>query len=476
MRRGGLFLLAALLCCAGRWALSQGPAVGRSEHPDEGLWAASGKRAFERTFLERDLPPDEWLDPRLGPFDGPNPSFGKLLVGASLYAHDAVRHDAALEGYEDLGVGLGPTARAVSFPPYDWSELRARRPGAAPLRAARAPLGWLAAALPALLFLFVTRALGSPLAGLAAATALLVRPLFLEQGRLAMMDTPATALGLAALLLLVPPRSTRDEPSGGESDREPDPARSATPGDGLGAGPPGHRPTSVARALTAGTCAGLATATKLTGLLAPLLGLAWILLRPGRDADDPEGLRQALPPGLARTRAAVLFTLSAVAAFWLANPPLHRTPVAGLAPMLELAAEVPRYDVPHERRLDGVPARLDALLRVGIGDDAPLAHWTGLPFADAFLACCGLFVLARGLRREPGRRPATVLLGLWALASCGLVLATTPFDWRRWYVPMEPVWATCSGLGLLFLLRLPFTHSRPDGARGAAIPSSPERG
>ena len=434
MRRFGLLLLAALLCCLGRWTQLHGPAAGRSEHPDEGLWAASGKRAYERLALEHDVSLDEWSDPRLGPFDCPNPSFGKLLVGASLYAHGVVQAEAAISGYEDLGVGLGPSSQASSFPAFDWSELRTRRPGDAQRAAARKPLNWLAAALPALLFLFVSRALGSLALGIAAALSLVARPLFLEQARLALMDAPATTLGLAALLLLV------DGPARGTAS----PVASVGP----------------MRALSAGTLSGLAAATKLTGLFAPALGLAWLALRPMQAPDDPEGLRHRLPPWLVRLRAVVLFGCAALLSFWLANPQLYRAPLAGLEPMLALAEEVPKYDVPDERRLHDLPSRLGASVRIGLGEDAPFAHWAGLPFADAFLACAGLFVLARALRRDSPALSGAVLLCLWSLVSLALVLATTPFDWRRWYVPMEPVWALCSGLGIGLVLHVVFRPLR----------------
>ena len=391
-----------VLVVAGRFLLSQATPPSRDYHPDEGVWLAVSTHAFHQLFVEGDLRYETWSDPRFGEFGTRSPAVGKYVFGLSLFVQGRLAPGGVVPGYAfEQG--------------FDWDAVAERRPPAASLEAARRASAWLAVGCGVLLFLLARELTGSRSIGVCAALVLLLDPLLVRASQRVMMDVPALFFSLLALW-----------------------AGARLCVGGLDAS---WRRTAVVTVVTGLAC-GLALATKMNSLLVLAVILCWVILA-----------RPALDARVLGVTAGLLLACGAV--FVASNPFLYTSPFANSLHLLELGQLVTGYEVHPALELNDWPARIEALLRVGIVRSGPLAGWLGLPSLAAVLDG-GLALLGAGLllarcfeaRRAPAsRRGHGFALVYFAVMTAG-VLWWTPFVWTRWYLPVEPAWALLEGAAL----------------------------
>jgi hypothetical protein len=405
-----------LLVVAARVLLPLVPAAGHNYHPDEGIWLAVASETFEKAFLARDLRHESWSDPRWEEFGTRNPMVGKYVFGLALFLQGRIEPGRPLPGYE-LEAG------------FDWQALRQTRPPPEPLAAGRRAALWLGAGSVALLFVLARTLLGSTAVALAAALLLLADPFFARSCRSVMLDVPALFFSLLALC------------AG---------ARLCAV---LARGPSSAALWTLALWTAAtGVACGLAISTKINALLVPCVIVAWLgVARPKLDR------RTA-------TVAAGLL-LGAAGVFVATNPFLWEAPVRNTLHILELGGIVAQYDVHPFEELRGPLHRVEALLRVGVSISGSLSNAIGQrglgPWLDGTLCAAGLAIcLARafGLRRadadgERSRQGSAFVVVYFGVVAIGL-LASIPFVWTRWYLPLEPGWALLEATALAALVAL----------------------
>ena len=261
----------------------------------------------------------------------------------------------------------------------------------------------------ALLFLLGRELAASLWPGLLAALVLLADPLLVRSSRSVMMDVPALFFSLLALW-------------GGAQlcRRIQEPDASATTG----------------MTLATGLACGLALATKMNTLLVLGVVLLWVWV--------------SAPRLNARTLATLVgLALLPALVFVATNPFLYRAPIEGTLHILELGALVAQYDVTHFQQLRDWPDRIAALVHVGITTSASLGRLTGLGgwLDGALCALGGGVLLVHAWARHRG---AVLTLVYLAVTTAG-ILWWTPYVWRRWYLPMEPLWALLEALGVAAL-------------------------
>lgn len=394
-------------------------------HPDEGVWTAAGKYYFERFFLEGDFSYETWSSPRYMHFGHWNPTVGKFLFGASLFAQGVVEEGVPVRPYDDFGGMLG------------WNVIARSRPPAEILAASRRFVVLVGAVSTAVVFLLVRALTRSWATGALAALLQTTSPLWAVITGRALMDTPALLFGLATLLALTwaLPRH------GGEG-------RARRPWLG---------------GLVVGAALGAALGTKLNTLLVAAVGVAWAaawiawryapLLRErgARDADLVGLVREHPAPfrRLVVVGATALFVSGAV--FYASNPYLYPRPVGNTLVLLSLNQALRDYPAPPDQRLDSWGERFGSLIHSG--ERGPLGRATGWPPADVVLAGLGALALVRRTARGRRARLEASWLLLWVGVTAAGVLVATPFNWARFYAPMIPCWAALEAAGLVAVVR-----------------------
>jgi len=242
-----------------------------------------------------------------------------------------------------------------------------------------------------LLFLLVSELTASTAVGILTAALFVTRPLVLESARQAMVDMPAVTFGLLTLLFAA--RATTE--------------RALSP------------------VVLAGLACGLAAACKLSGALVAVIAVAWWAARSDR-------------PPLALSL--LLFLATASLGFVLVQLPAWSGPLDHLAAIVEHARQVGRYHVPPERHLVSWSARAARVATMGLATSDPLRAWLGWSGAGAALAALGAL--------GSWRRPWAPALAIWLSTAALALVLTVPFDWRRWFLPLEPCWAFLQALGL----------------------------
>jgi hypothetical protein len=396
-----------------------------SYHVDEGFWIGAGHYAFQTAFVQRDFSYLAWSDPRFHTFGTRNPPLGKYIVGAGIHLGGRGDVEHTFPGFDFRK-------------PWVFSDVAHRRPEPEVLRLARTPMPWLGAGSATLLFLLVCRLTASWLLGLLSAIIFFSQPLVLSSTSRAIMDIPALFF---SLLLLWSAASL-----------------------GPSALQPGRGPV-FRYALAVGIGCGLALSTKLSTLTAAATAGIWMLIEVGaivvtrqRSGQLPwsEALRNCRTSLLHTVAAGVGSVTVAALVFYALNPYLYTHPIQNTERIWQLTEIVSNYRMPPEVTLDTWHKRWSALWRFGFEDSGWLSHWFGLKWADGALAGCGLIMLgARAFGRSSLRRRLNALhLLVWMLLLVGTIVSWAPFAWRRWYVPLEPVWAVLEVLGAVLLSEL----------------------
>jgi hypothetical protein len=355
-------------------------------HGDETYWTAAGFTMATLVWVERDLFAPFWtgaatvpvLENRdLSAAAVRNPKLGALLVGTSILVS-------------------GTPAPAWTLYRFDksaaWNRERGNLPSPATLVAGRLPIAAFGV-LGALFFFSLLRTQIPPALAFAGALLLACNPLVHLVYRRAMLDGPAFALSIGAVLFTV--RACRD---------------------------PGR--TRLFLAVAALGCA--AVSCKLNaGILLPAMGLAIAL---------ESALRRRAAPLLRALAAGV----AALVVFVLLNPTLYPAPASGLVAMLALGGEM--QGLPAFFPMDALP---DVTSRASAAYDLVLFRFgminalVSLPI-DGVLLAAGAVILAG---RARGSASARVLL-CW-LAAAGLAVCLwPPVRWDRYFLPaLAPVFA-----------------------------------
>ncbi len=96
----------------------------------------------------------------------------------------------------------------------------------------------------------------------------------------------------------------------------------------------------------------------------------------------------------------------------------------------------------------------------GVADeisDYESSHLAGItspimPMIRVSLIVAGLFAMGFGWRH--GQKNIVGVLALWAIGICLISLVTTPLDWQRYYLPIQPPLSIVMGLGGAALLQM----------------------
>jgi hypothetical protein len=395
-------------------------------HGDEGRWIAAGDYYFQQFFIKRDWSYDTWSKDRFGPFGTRNPVIGKYIIGASLYLH---------------GVG----GRYTSAPSYDfqqdfaWNAAQGNIPAVNELVAARRPIAWMGILSSVLLF-FITRELfDSWLTGFCAAVLLVFDPLVLHSSHYARIDTPALffsllALGMA-LRMYVALRHDKQR-------------------------------QAVLWSVGLGIVCGLGVGTKLNALLIFVIcglwgGVSFFLSYLERrtftssNRSVLETMRQIKKPAWNTVTNVALFTLVTAITFLALNPFLYPDPVQNTWHLLEFGQVVANYEVPVEQRLVTWAQRWQSLLKIGLEQTGFFHYWFRWPWVDKVLAGLGILVCVHMITRPDQNR--TLRYGcswfaVWLAIELAGSLYWVPFNWPRWYLPLEPCWAILAASGITLLL------------------------
>lgn len=348
-------------------------------HRDEANWISISQFTFRAFVVDRDFQHQYWSLP-LNTFGCYNPHIAKLLIGASLWIHGEGEYGGLVRwnGGRDL----------------EWHIEKGIAPTTHELHAGRLPVVLLTAGTAALLVLLTTmmRRNASGAIGAAIAVAIfLSHPVIREGGRRAMVDVPAAAFSLAALVLAVMARTRLLAGSG---------AKGLLPGVG------------------AAVCAGLAAGSKLNaGLIVIVLGLiALITFFAKRNRFTFTNL--------------ILIALLPLVFFVGHNPFLWNSPFEGIRIMLDFGKIV-------SERVDKYP---DVALTTW---SARVAAFYKMLFPLPLLAWLTVASLIPLFRRWRDNLPVI----LWAVVIPLGVLYWTPLAWERYYIPAVPVIALLIGQG-----------------------------
>ncbi|MGH0029128.1 MAG: ArnT family glycosyltransferase [Myxococcota bacterium] len=381
-------------------------------HGDEAYWIQAGARSAARVAAG-DLRSPDWQTGAMASVldvDHPtetaatrNPKLGALLIGAGVRLADA---PLPARWSRDYGFG-----RSV-----EWNRRNGFLPARETLRAGRLPVALLgvagAVALYALLCGVVHR-------GWAFAVALLyaTSPLVWTAARRAMLDGPALAFSLGAV---------------------------------LAAAAVCRAPRRLAPMLAAGLLCGAALASKLNAaVLVPVLVLAFGL----------EAVRRRDPRLLGR---AALAGVLALAVFVGTNPTLYVAPVEGMLSMLRIGGEVgglgrifPGVSLPT------LASRVEAAARFLLVDGGVVGGRLGVP-VDLLLLPAGAVLLVRRARGDATAR----LCALWLVCGVTAVCVWPPVRWDRYFLPALPPIAVAEALALGAagsLVAERFARARTDG-------------
>jgi 4-amino-4-deoxy-L-arabinose transferase-like glycosyltransferase len=238
------------------------------------------------------------------------------------------------------------------------------------------------------------------------------------------------------------------------------------------------RPGAWRWAVGLGLALGLASATKLTGLvgLVPVLGLGaalaiWLARRQGRQAAQAaQGGQEDRRAGLAAARAVLIWSglaaAIALAVFVIVNPYLWRDPLGGLVGMLENRRDEMAFqqDQWPEYAVTGWAERpwltVSGSLQVGPLAETPLAVLVNLP-----LLMVGLAGLLHHWRRGRLSLAAGALLA-WAAVYVVVIVAGLGLKYPRYFMPSTVLLLPIVGLGVALVVgaiweRLPLATGRP---------------
>jgi 4-amino-4-deoxy-L-arabinose transferase-like glycosyltransferase len=382
---------------------------------DETLWLAVSNKLFRLFVVEHDFGHSAWRE-EFSTFGSRQPQIGKYLIGIGTYAAGY-----SAEPYTPYRYNWG---RDLS-----WNRANGGVPPAHLVAAGRLPVALLGIGA-CLVFYWLIALVTNPWTATLATVGMVQGGLLAESSRRAMIDTPALAFGLLALVGMVYTlRALRRQ----------QPRRAA------------------GAAALAGLACGLAVGTKLNTLL--ILAVCALTLL-GEAALAPAWRGRRLP----------LLCLALVAAgtalvVYIANPFLHVDVLAGLRHQVEMGYLV--ATIPFDQ-LTTPAARVLAVWQSTL-DFGPFARM-GLPI-DRWLLLAGLVALAaRGWQhRAELRAQGLDLLLVWIAVSYIGITVWLPHAWARYYLPLQPCNAFVEAYGLLWLLSSAFVRSRRlfAGSQGA---------
>lgn len=368
---------------------------------DETLWLAVSNKLFRLYAVERDFGDPAWQQD-YSTFGTWQPQIGKYVIGLGTYfgGYTAEPYQAFYYNWQhDLA----------------WNMANKGVPPAELVLTGRLPVACMGM-LAGLLFYWLASLLLGPWPGLLAVAILLAGRLLVDSSRVAMIDSPALAFGLATLIALVYLlRALRRHE-----------ARKA-----------------LLLAIPTGVVAGLAIGTKLNTLLVVavcvvmLLGEALVQLR----------VRPRL--GLVALLACATSILCAWLVFYASNPFLYGNAIAGsrhLVGMGALVATIPFDQITSQS--GRVQAIWDQLLVY-----APLAR-LGLPY-DRWLILFGLASLATAALPYHAylRRHQLDVLLVWTVVSYVGITLWLPHPWPRYYLPLQPCNALLETIAIVWPLR-----------------------
>jgi hypothetical protein len=179
-------------------------------------------------------------------------------------------------------------------------------------------------------------------------------------------------------------------------------------------------------------------------------------------------LRQDSKPVWITVTSVALFSLLTIVVFLALNPFLYSHPVRNTGHMVELGRLVTRYNVPADQRLDAWARRWDSLMAIGLERTGFFRYYLHWPWIDKILAGLGALIGARAI---VGRGQSKLLrrdyswCAIWLAVTLAGILYWTPFSWPRWYLPLEPCWATLEGIGFAWVLAAGWQICQPAFAK-----------
>ncbi len=366
-------------------------------HRDEANWIITGRTSFRTFFIDHDFDAPYWSAP-MNSFGRYNPQIGKYLIGASLWLR------GEREGRKDV-VRWNPK-RSLA-----WHIREGIAPAPAELAAARIPavlLGAFAVAALVLMVLTVEGGVAGVIGGYAAAAVFLANPVVRNGARRAMLDIPALAFSLAAILF---------------TEAAFDSFRTRREGRGF------------ALAAAGSLFAGIALSTKLNaGMIVAVVAAANLVLLAARR----------------NRRAAMALTVTYILpplVFVGHNPYLWHHTIDGIRAMLHFGTAVSQ--------------------RTTIYPDEALLTWTdrwGTLFRMVFPPPALIVPAAVGLAALLRERKRHVALLLWSTLVPVAVAAWTPLAWGRYYTPAIAAGAFLAGYGIAVtaVVAFPRAENRAD--------------
>lgn len=346
-------------------------------HGDEGRWIETSKWTFNKFLVERDYSASEWRSSQLGSYGKTTPNAGKLLIGTALY----------LSGFREFR----------GLPDWDWTESsqwNITNGNPAPvdeLRVARRLIVLTTALTAGLLFagvsLLVPRWQGK-IGGILASLVFLAHPRVHTLGRQVMLDMPALAFSLAAILC---------------SWRAVEKSSSSNVRRGIWG-------------VSAGIFSGLALSSKLNAgiVFITVLGVATVAL-----VLDSRRWTRIFYAAVALLPPIIFLSL---------DPQLWPDIKGGIEAMFELGRSIAgrRYLFPDV-----------ALWTVG---DRLAAFYSGI-FGGVLQLLLFAIAVVSLLRNWATTWP----FATWGLLAISAVLWWTPLNWDRYYLPVVPFYALAIG-------------------------------
>jgi 4-amino-4-deoxy-L-arabinose transferase-like glycosyltransferase len=375
-------------------------------HGDENTWIAISTQAFQLFFVRRDYANPFWFK-EYSSWGSYQPQIGKYVIGAG----------TAVAGYRDIPLVWFRFDQSVS-----WNIEHRIIYDSAIVRAARMPVALLGAVSCLLLYWLVTL-IADWRYGVLAVVALLGMRLIIISSRRAMIDTPALFFSLVALVCLVYL---------------------------LRAIQAGRDRAALSWAVATGLASGLACASKLNALMA--LGTCEVALLVNA-AIAREWRRKVLLHGI----CAVLVILWAWLIFFSSNPFLYSDPIAGVRHMLGLAQFLVDHPTPWSTPL--LTDKLRVLWRNTLYYE-PLRQ-LGLPGGAWLLlaGCVGLAATAWQAPRQFWERGLGAI-SIWIVLSYIAIAIWLPFDYDRYFLPLQPGNAFLQVFGLIWLVEISWAFLR----------------
>jgi hypothetical protein len=386
-------------------------------HPDEGVWIAAGKHTFQKSFVERDWHPETWQNQPYGSFGASNPPVGKYLIGASLFMAGVVDSTTTIPGYN-------PEDEFV------WAEAAKRQPPQELLDVVHRMMKWLGIASAIAFWGLAKNLTNSMQISLSATLFFVLSPLVIRNSQRAMMEIPLLLFTLLALFLASRLFLSMHKKRFSQK---------------------------VFAAVGVGILCGLALATKLNALLMLASVLFWGASFFYFDAlAKKEGRRNQSASAMKATAVMLTILVAAGVVFWAVNPLLHHNPIQNADKIFSLGRQVALYQVPATQRLDTWGDRIQTFFSNGLSISGIFGYWLNMPLFDYLLAIfggttCVCASFNRGSAAMASVRHIWILS--WVLITGMGIIMWTPFNWIRWYVPMEPCWALIEGIGFTVFMK-----------------------